>query len=356
VAPTIRAVLVWFAVLVACHAPASGTQQPLADVQHLRSRFVRVRGPSLSTVTNILPPPSERVASDVQARIGLVLSSRTDRPIWLAIRLTPPSPAATCPMGVAHLRPHDEVEFRCTQEALVADVDYPMDIIVFADSARSDTLERNAMRLRFDRGTVDWIEARLASRRQEIEAGKRPIAGEPGTRTELGVGVVLALSGGVVVPTGDYSNGFGPGGMGSTSFGVTGGQFGVRLLMGSTEPRTLGPTHDAYSSRLGRRVEVMQAIVPVELQGTAAFPSRTSRLGAALQAGAGLHVVTVRLKDTDDRLDDESRFGFSTGVGVHYRITAPGRVPTMSVGLDGVFHGSGSSRYTTVELELAIVW
>ena len=100
----------------------------------------------------------------------------------------------------------------------------------------------------------------------------------------------------------------------------------------------------------------MQAIVPIELQGFAAFPAQTSRIAVTLQAGAGLHAVTVRLKDTDHRLDDESRFGFSAGGGLRYGVTAPSRTHTVSTGVNGVYHGSGSSRYATVELELVLVW
>lgn len=337
---------------------ASGKQEDRPDLRHFKSHSVAITDHSLSTVTNILPPPSERVASDVLARIGLVLSNRSDRAFWLVVRLTPPPPNPTCPSGIAYLEPKEQVEFRCTQETLLADVDYPIDIVVFSDSALTDTLEQSATRLRFDRGTVRWMEERLAFLRHELEADQLPPSDEPITLKErLGVSVGLAMSGGVVIPSGDFSNGFGTGGMGATSFGLTGQRFGARLLIGSTEPGARAPTNDAYSARLGRRVEVMQAIMPFELQGVAAFPAQTSRLAVALQAGAGLQVVTVRLKNTDDRLDHDHRFGFSAGAGLRYGVTSPDRTHTVSTGLNGVFHGSGSSRYTTVELELVfLIW
>ena len=287
--------------------------------------------------------------------IGLTFSNKTRRALWMVVRLTPPPPNPPCAQGVAYLEPKAEVEFRCTQEALVADADYPLDIIVFADSALTDTLEQNRTRLRFDRGTVRWLEERLAFRRQELEADKLPKTDEHIRMGERrGFGVVIGFSGGVAVPTGDLADGFGTGGMGTTFFGVTGRRFGARLLFGSTEPRVLGTTNDAYSMRLGRPVEVMQAIVPVELQGVAAFPAQTSRLAVAFQAGAGLHVATVRLKDTDNHLDDENRFGASAGAGLRYGVTPPGGSFTVSTGLNGVFHWSGASRYLTVELELAL--
>lgn len=164
---------------------------------------------------------------------------------------------------------------------------------------------------------------------------------------------VLGLTGGLVVPIGHFSKGFGTGGMGTGSLGLTGSRFGVRLLMGSAEPGTRGPTNDLYSARLGSPVEVEQAIVPVELQGIAALPSQTSRFVVALHAGAGFHSVTVRRKGTDDKLDDFNRFGFSTGAGVRYMVSA--NKPTMSLGLHGVFHGTGASRYYTAQLELSFV-
>lgn len=351
------AVLVGFAAATALvTVAASAAREVRPDLEHFKSRSVEITKHSLSTATNILPPPEERTASDVHARIGLVLSNKTRRAFWLAVRLTPPPPSPACDVGLAHLEPNQEVEFRCTQEALVADEDYPLDIIVFADSALTDTLEQNATRLRFDRGTVKWLEERLAFRRRELETEKRPKAEEIVTlRDALGPGVVLGFSGGMVAPTGDFANGFGMGGMGTTFVGVTGRQFGARLLFGSTEPGTRGPTNDTYSARLGRRVEVIQVIVPVELQGNAAFPAQASRLAVALQAGAGLHVVTLRLKDTDNRLDRENRFGFSASAGLRYGVTAPDRTHAVSTGLNGVIHGSGSSRYVTVELELVLV-
>jgi len=342
--------------LIVCTA-ASGENQVRSDLRRFESHSVEITRHSLSTVTNILPPPGERVASDVRARIGLTLSNKTRRAFWLAVRLTPPSPGEPCPMGIARLEPKEEVEFRCTQEALVAEVDYPIDIHVFADSALTDTLEQSATRLRFDKNTVKWFEERLAFRRQELEADKLPKLDEQvALKQRLGLGVVLGLSFGAVIPTGELSDGFGTGGMGAMYFGLTGRRFGARLLMGSTEPGTRGPTNDAYSARLGRRVEVMQAIVPIELQGFAAFPTQTSRIAVALQAGAGLHTVTVRLKNTDNRLDDENRFGFSAGAGLRHAVTRPARGCTVSAGVTGVYHGSGSSRYATVELELAFVW
>jgi hypothetical protein len=335
---------------IAAAAASPETAAP-PDLEHFRSRSIAIDGPALSTVTNILPPPEQRVASDVRARIGLTLTNKAGRPLWLVVRLTPPPPEPGCPAGTAHLGPGEKVEFRCTPEGLVADVDYPLEITVCADSALTDTLEQNTTRLRFDRGIVERMEERLAFRRRELEAEKQPRTGESkDAKDEPGFRVALGLSGGIVIPTGEFSDGFGAGGMGAISLELQGRMFGVRLLLGSSEPGTRSPTNDAYSARLGRRVEVTEAIVPVELQGIAAFPARTRRLGLTLQAGAGLHAVTVRLKNTDDRIDDDTRFGFSAGGGVRYAVH---RLHA-TVGLNGVLHGTGSSRYATVELELVL--
>ena len=162
-------------------------------------------------------------------------------------------------------------------------------------------------------------------------------------------------SGGVVIPTGEFSEGFSAGGMGTAFFGVTGRRFGARFLFGSSEPGTRRLMNDAYSARLGRPVKVTEAIVPAELQGIAAFPAQTSRLAVVLQAGAGLHNVTIRLKGTDKRLDEDNHFGFSTGAGVRYNIIPPGDKKAMALGLNGVFQNTGSIRYYTVQLELTFV-
>jgi hypothetical protein len=164
---------------------------------------------------------------------------------------------------------------------------------------------------------------------------------------------VFGLSFGPVVPRGHFSEGFSTGLMGAGSLGITGRRFGGRLWMGSIEPRTRGLTNDFYSARLGSAVEVSEAIVPVELQGIAILPSQTSHLAATLHAGAGFHNVTVRRKNTDEQLDDFNRFGFSAGAGLRYRLGQ--NKPVGTLGLNGVFHGTGAERYFTTQLEFSFV-
>ena len=347
---------VLFGLLVTVVATAAEESRP--DLDHFRSRYVEIAKQTLSTSTNLLPPTEERTASDVLARIGLSIANKSRRPIWIAVRLTPPPPNDPCPRGTGRLDPKDEIEFRCTQESLVADEDYPLDITVFADSALTDTLERNGTFIRFDMVTVQWMEERLAARRQELEEEKHPTPEPSGIRLResFGYAFTVSLSGGVVLPAPKFADRYGTGGMGATTFGITGRRFGVRLLVGSTEPAALDATDADYSARLGRAVHVMLAIVPVELQAVATLPSQTSRLAAVLQAGAGLHSVTVRIKDTDDRIDEDQRFGFSAGAGLRYGLTPPDRTHTIAASVNGIFHGSGSDRYATVELEVTLVW
>jgi opacity protein-like surface antigen len=205
--------------------------------------------------------------------------------------------------------------------------------------------------------TVQWMEAARgaatgAGGREAPEPEPPPIT----LRENFGYAFTVSLSGGVVLPMGEFADRYGTGGMGATTFGITGRRFGARLLFGSTEPVALDATDADYSAKLGRAVHVMLAIVPVELQVVATLPSQTSRLAAVLQAGAGFHSVTVRIKDTDDRIDEDQRFGFSAGAGLRYGLTPPDRTHTIAAGVNGILHGSGSDRYATVELEVTLVW
>ena len=65
--------------------------------------------------------------------------------------------------------------------------------------------------------------------------------------------------------------------------------------------------------------------------------------------------MTISLKDTDNRLDHDNHFGFSTGAGVRCNIIPPGHKEAMTLGLNGVFQHTGSISYYTVQLELAFV-
>ena len=165
----------------------------------------------------------------------------------------------------------------------------------------------------------------------------------------------FSLGFGAVVPTGSLADGYAAGLMGDGSFGFMNGRMGVRLLMGSAEPNTRGRTNDAWSAVVGRRIEVREALVPVEVQGLYLIPLRPSTLALRLQGGLGASSVTTRIKGTDDRLADDWHFGMSGGAGL---ILSRRNGPTFGMGIHGVyrriFDGPDSIDAITGELELSL--
>lgn len=168
--------------------------------------------------------------------------------------------------------------------------------------------------------------------------------------------LLIGIGFGGVVPTGRFADGYSAGFEGSGSIGVMSGRFGLRLRSGSVEPRTRGKTNDALSARIGRPIKVRQAIVPVELQALYLFPLGSSPVAFRFQAGMGGSDLTLRIAGTDNRLEDEWRFGMSGGVGLSSRWrSSHGRI-----GVSGVFHRVFEKPYAidyfTGELELTILF
>lgn len=133
---------------------------------------------------------------------------------------------------------------------------------------------------------------------------------------------------------------------------------GVRLLMGSLEPSTLGRTNDAWSTLEGRQIEVSEAIVPVEVQGLYLIPLRGPTLALRLLVGLGACNVTTRIQGTDDRLADDWHPGMSGGAGLILSKRREG--PTFGVGVHGayrrVFDGADSADHMTGELEFSLIF
>jgi len=133
-------------------------------------------------------------------------------------------------------------------------------------------------------------------------------------------------------------------------------RLGMRLYVGSAEPRTRSRTNDAWSTIVGRRVEIRTAVVPVEVQGLYLIPLRTSALALRLQGGLGASSITTRIKGTDDRLSDDWHFGLSSGARVILSRRRQG--PTFGLGLHGayrrIFDGPDSIDYVTGELEFSL--
>ncbi len=141
-----------FVLAVAGVALAAG-DDALPNPRHFRSQSIAITRYFLPPVVIEPSRSSGATASEVRPGMGLTLQNRTDRPLWVLVHFAAP---ASTPVGdsVALVRPKREVAFTCAREKIVADVDYPVGIGVFADSAFADTVELAPMRLQFDAAAV----------------------------------------------------------------------------------------------------------------------------------------------------------------------------------------------------------
>jgi hypothetical protein len=156
--------------------------------REFKSAFVKVSEPWLSTVTTLYAADPKPGESPVRPRINLLISNHSDHPLWFWARLTAPPPHSGR-TGTAQLESRQSVEFESTQDSILADTDYGLEVVVFSDSALTDTLETNSAQFRFDANTVKAVERKVAdelrergsrqeSKRrrdeEELEAGRLP--------------------------------------------------------------------------------------------------------------------------------------------------------------------------------------
>ncbi len=143
---------------------------------------------------------------DSRPQLLLMLSNKTDRTLWLGVRFTPPAPNAGCD-ETKRVESKQEVMFACAQDSVIADVDYPLAVTVFADSALADTVEASSTQMRFGRKDLiafgEWVEARRLPKSYENVVLKESL----GVRTQL-FGALSVETGTLVVkPDGiDYSS------------------------------------------------------------------------------------------------------------------------------------------------------
>ena len=145
------------------------------DLRHFKSHYVSYSWPHFSTTTTLWARDPEPGESPVRPRINMNLTNKSSRAFWLVVTLTPPSPY-TGRTGVAHLEPNQTVEFESTQDSILAEADYLIDLMVLADSALTDTLEAGRTRVWFDRGNVERLEQRLLVERCQHALEHEPVA------------------------------------------------------------------------------------------------------------------------------------------------------------------------------------
>ena len=106
--------------------------------------------------SNIVPGPGGR------GTVAVPISSKSESPVWVAVRLRPPAPALE---SSAHMtvEAHRDTVIAWPQDAFVADADYVISVAVFADSSESDTLELGSTSARLAMKEVkaldEWLRA-----------------------------------------------------------------------------------------------------------------------------------------------------------------------------------------------------
>ena len=139
-----------FVTTLASVLPAAGSRGGGLTPEEFRSQSLGI------TAGGVMASPDSR------AQLALTLTNKTDRALWLVVRFAPPAPDHACE-ETQRLEAKGEGLFTCAQEALVADVDYPITIGVFGDSGLTEPIETNATHMRFGKKGVkrleEWIQA-----------------------------------------------------------------------------------------------------------------------------------------------------------------------------------------------------
>lgn len=140
--------------------------------KNFRSQSVEIKMGGLTTTPDSRP------------QLLLMLSNKTDRTVWLGVHFTPPAPNAGCDEA-KRVESKQEVMFACAQDSVIADVDYPLAVTVFTDSALTDTVEASSTQMRFGRKDLiafgEWAEARKLPKTYENVVLKESL----GVRTAL---------------------------------------------------------------------------------------------------------------------------------------------------------------------------
>src|ERR1043166_8858881 len=118
--------------------------RPSAD--RYRSPLIDLRDFHVSTVTTMFP---EAEAGRVRPRIKLTIHNKSKRTLWIVTELTPPP------------------KFESTQDTLLAEAVYLLDLYLSSDETMKDSLEVAHLAIRFDASFVRDVETKLAVRRKE---------------------------------------------------------------------------------------------------------------------------------------------------------------------------------------------
>jgi hypothetical protein len=110
----------------------------VASAQDLKSSWLELNGGGLFGEPGGKP------------QLMLTLRNKTDRAEWVRVRVAAPAPNAECVL-VETIAPGQNVSYRCIQDKLVPDTDYPIFITTFRDESLSDEAETVQTTMRFSK-------------------------------------------------------------------------------------------------------------------------------------------------------------------------------------------------------------
>ena len=155
--------------------------RPSAD--RYRSPLIDLRDFHVSTVTTMFP---EAEAGRVRPRIKLTIHNKSKRTLWIVTELTPPTKVEpTKDRGL--LEPGTDMEFESTQDTLLAEAVYLLDLYLSSDETMKDSLEVAHLAIRFDASFVRDVETKLAVRRKEAATAAATRSDSQETKTFQGV-------------------------------------------------------------------------------------------------------------------------------------------------------------------------
>ena len=104
-------------------------------------------------------PPVEMVSGGLlvsqsgKPELGLTLVNNSERTLWVRVRFRTPDGLHDC-LLTKELDAKVKGAYICPQPSIRADMDYPVQIVVFGDIVQAEVLDRLNTRFRFDREDV----------------------------------------------------------------------------------------------------------------------------------------------------------------------------------------------------------
>jgi hypothetical protein len=158
---------------------AMGSSAAAADARKLAKPPVALVGHGVNShILFLRENPAEPGEWGSHPRIWLELSNRTDRALWVAVHLNAPIPDRVCDKRFP-IAPGEKVRTLCTQDSIVAEADYTVDVIASADSGYTALLDSSSWTFQLGASDVrEWQSTRRLGREAKAD-GRQPPALPP---------------------------------------------------------------------------------------------------------------------------------------------------------------------------------